>query len=147
MLKLQQKNFIETNKQLAILNNIKNDKLSIYIEVDFYGKKFNALIDTGAQSTLISDKLIKEMNLGHYIDKESKIKMNGLTSNTICNKIHFMKIKILEDEYIVNFYVLEKCSNSIVLGMNFLIRYNAVIDIKNKKIKLNEKEYQLIFEY
>jgi DNA damage-inducible protein 1 len=146
-MKNQQKSFIESNKELALLNNIKNDKISIYLEVDFYGEKVHALIDTGAQSTLISDKLIKEKNLEYFIDKDAKIKMNGFTSNTICKKIHFMKIKIFEDEYMVNFYVFEKCINKIVLGMNFLIRYNAGIDIKNHKIKLNDKEYPLIFEY
>jgi predicted aspartyl protease len=140
--------FIELNKQLAISNNITNDKLSPYLLIELNGYKIKSLIDTGAQSTLICLSLVKKLRIENYIDKNCKINMGGIGKSSInCKKIHFMKIKVEKDEYPINFYVLDKCVNDIVIGLNFLIRNNAIIDIKNKKIKLNDKEYQLFFEY
>jgi DNA damage-inducible protein 1 len=140
--------FIKLNKQLAISHNITNDKLSIYLLINLNGHNIKSLIDTGAQSTLISLGLVRKLGIENYIDKNCKIRMGGLDKTSIkCKKIHFMKIKVENDEYPINFYVLDKCVNDLVIGLNFLIKNNGIIDIKNKKIKLNDKEYQLIFEY
>jgi predicted aspartyl protease len=140
--------FIELNKQMACAYNLKNDKLSAYLLVELNGHKIKCLIDTGSQSTLISENLVKKLGISNFIDKNTKIGIGGLGNSKIkCKKIHFMKIFIENDEYPINFYVLDKCINDIVIGLNFLIKNNGIIDIKNKKIKLNDKEYQLIFEY
>ena len=111
-------------------------------------KPLRILVDTGASVSLIFSNVIDKLNLSDFVDTRKKKQLTGIgTGNTIGN-LWYIELT-LED---MNFPISLTVSDSnieqfdIILGINFLRSYNAVIDFKNKILRLNDK-YNIIFSY
>ena len=136
-------NYINSNdnKVLSITNEEKN---LIFIDVKINDKKqLKALIDCGAEISLIKHEIAKELNLnimkynGVDIVNVSGESLNplGLTEVTITLKLidgTFANLKFV-------LIVVEKLPTDILLGNNFNAISNLTIKCKKKKVKCNGK--------
>jgi hypothetical protein len=122
----------------------------------------NILIDTGANTCIVFKSFLDSCGLNFIIDKNNKIKMEGLHSiENSYGTIWFTEIKlqikkkkyldipisaeIIDDSYLKKKIILNKDKFrinprfQIILGMNFLKKYKAIIDLNTMQLILNNK--------
>lgn len=103
------------------------------------------LIDTGASNSIIFMNTINSLNINDMIDYDVNIDLNciGMKRKHKANGIiWYIEINIAGYLFPVALIVsndnrMNKCID-IILGSNFLNKYNGVIDYKNKLLKLND---------
>jgi hypothetical protein len=100
------------------------------------------MIDTGCQSTCISNSLIQLCGLDHLINTLYEGIVNGVGQKKILGKI--FKTDILFDFGIIPTSILvieddEKSPPIALLGLDILFSYGCVIDFKNRVTKINNQ--------
>ncbi|KAL4126303.1 hypothetical protein QTP88_010525 [Uroleucon formosanum] len=107
--------------------------LSIKIEIDNIER--HAIIDTGSNLSCIDYSLIKNIN---QIKSKEKIKITGADNSELeqLGKIDF-EIKINKVSYVVDAFVIKGLSCKILLGNDFHIKKNLIINFEDKYLKLN----------
>ena len=109
------------------------------IRGELEGQTVELLIDSGACVSAIHEKLVKNI-YGHY----SKQMTDGVVPsvNTISGervpvlgKID-MPVKINGVIYHSQFHVMQDLPYEVILGQDFLLKNNAVIDLRNKSLTL-----------
>jgi predicted aspartyl protease len=125
------------------------------IIIDGYinNKLVKILIDTGANSSVIFTSSINRLNLNDIVDDEVDIKLNGIGMKKIHKAegiIWYIELLLANYNFPIALIVSAstKLSNTIdiVIGSNFLQKYEAQIDFKNMIIKFSDK-YELSFDY
>jgi hypothetical protein len=108
------------------------------IKIAFESFQETALVDTGAQLSVISkdvyDKLI-ESNERMDIIPVRKFGLRGAFSErgaVVANKVR-VSFKYEGEKYTYEFNVVEKIVYEVVLGMDFMMRFKAVIDCREAK--------------
>ncbi|KAL4154128.1 hypothetical protein QTP88_001961 [Uroleucon formosanum] len=108
--------------------------LSIKIEIDNIER--HAIIDTGSNLSCIDYSLIKNIS---QIKSKEKIKITGADNSELeqLGKIDF-EIKINKVSYVVDAFVIKGLSCKILLGNDFHIKNNLIINFEDKYLKLNK---------
>ena len=129
------------NKVLSITNEEKN---LIFIDVKINDKKqLKALIDCGAEISLIKYEIAEELNLNimNY-DGVDIVNVSGESLNPLGLAEIKITLKLIDGTFAnrkFNFIVVEKLPADILLGNNFNIISNLTIKCKKKKVKCNGK--------
>lgn len=122
----------DKNELLTKLDNIKKKNQVLSIEIQFQNKKEQAIIDTGSNISCIEYSFIKNKNL---ITPEKQTTITRADNSILENMDTIqLKINILGTEYEINAYVIKDLTYEILLGNNFCLKYNVVIDFNNKVI-------------
>ena len=91
----------------------------------------NILIDTGASATCISYKALQRMSNFRYVDATSRsfILADGVLPFQVIGSVQLLMELGPE---LIPFYALvaETLCIDLILGMDFMIMYNAIIDVK-----------------
>ena len=140
---------------------ILNNKLP-FINVECNNVKMIGLVDTGAEVSLISNKIVEEnvTKFQKYISKTNKIYLQTTNGKKIAelNRIVNINVKLGEKTVNHNFVIMTGMNNlNILLGNDFLSENEAIIDLKSNEVKIydcilkliqenlyNEKEYEKI---
>ena len=159
-------NFQEIKNNIIMAQKIIPEMLYPQSLININGKigKYdcNILIDTGANTCIVFKSFLDSCGLNFIIDKNNKIKMEGLHSmEQSYGTLWFTEIKlkikkkkyldipisaeIIDDYYLKKKIILNKDKFrmnprfQIILGMNFLKKYKAIIDLNTMQIILNNK--------
>lgn len=100
------------------------------------------LIDTGSEASLISQNLIKKLNISEKeIIKIPKINLVGANSKKLCevNKSSIIKIYINEEIVNVQLLIVPNMDTEIIIGSDVLEKNKAIIEYENKRIQINGK--------
>jgi len=116
----------------------------VSVEIQLHGKKktfSNVLLDTGCSSTILDTDLCEEIGL--MLDLENAItrKMYGIGGTEICieQKVTGMKI----DRLLLNDFTLqlgdvrEMHGFDGIIGSDFFLAYNLIIDFENMEVRNN----------
>ncbi|KAG0436332.1 Protein DDI1 like protein, partial [Dictyocoela muelleri] len=118
----------------------------VRIHMNLNGKKINGIIDTGSDKNFITAKIATENNLNtKMMEKPEDVQIADGRCITIKREVN-LNFSILHDTSINNkskFYVIEEQHDDAIVGMQFLKENDAIIDFKNDKITLDNKEYNL----
>jgi hypothetical protein len=107
----------------------------INIKVKINNQVIVSIIDSGATSSVINEKLVKELNLkftpinNHYCvnANNEKVMINGITSLTF-NSSHINK------KFVINTNVFKESSNDLILGNDFGAALKLVYDLSERKV-------------
>lgn len=118
---------------------------SLYITCKINNFEFQALIDTGAQSTIMGCDVVEKCELLDLIDVMYKGKILGVNQEAeTMGRIHCVDILVEDDAIPMSFTVLKTTLGSeVIIGMDILSSHRSVIDIFNKTITFSEKLFQL----
>lgn len=120
-------------------------KFSVLLPIKIGNKIINCLIDTGAQANIISEKLVKELQLEEYVDKNVKGTLVGTGKAEISGFIPYMNIQIENMECSICATVSNLATKTgMILGISFLSCYGACLDFKSRKILINGKSVSYI---
>ena len=135
------------NNQLKSRNypksNYKNTNL--YMRIQINGRQLFALIDTGADTSKISDSLALQCGILQFIDYDKSKISHGLGSMLICGQISPIPVQIesliennskLSTTLFVPFEVIKENQVHVLLGSDFFSNYSVFIDFTTKSIDI-----------
>uniref|UniRef100_A0A6G5A9B9 Putative tick transposon n=1 Tax=Rhipicephalus microplus TaxID=6941 RepID=A0A6G5A9B9_RHIMP len=100
------------------------------------GWELNALVDTGADYSVISQKMVKKLNKVVTQWSGSQIRTAGghiITPLGRCTA----RLEIRGFIYVADFIVLPECSRELIIGMDFLRANGAVINLRRSSVSFS----------
>ncbi len=131
---------------------IQEDGFHVFLELKVNGTKVFMLLDTGASRTVFDLETIKSIHKGIDLE-ENEDNATGLGTNSVKNfaavikKLEIGKIKLTDYEAgIIDLSHVNSSYKKIdipaiagVFGSDLLVAFNAVIDYKDKVLKLDKR--------
>lgn len=104
------------------------------------------LLDTGASTSVIFNHAVDRLLLNDLIDTEQSAELRGIGTERSLGQIWYIELKLNGNIYPIS---LIASTNKItefdmILGINFLQSYGAVLNFKDRTLTLNDK-YEIKF--
>ncbi|VDN29400.1 unnamed protein product [Gongylonema pulchrum] len=108
----------------------------LYIRMKINGIAVKAFIDSGAQVSILSERIAQRCNLMRLVDKRFRRSVHGVGGmQTLIGKIHACQVQIEEHFFPCNFDVLAEREIDVLIGLDFLKRHRCIIDLHNNCLR------------
>jgi len=113
----------------------------LWIRVKIRGNDILALVDTGAPYSSLTKQIIDKYNLNEIVDYSIKTKSQYLSSKIGVDHGFVWNIDITIDNYVFsnNFRINNLTFLDMIIGLDFLIRNNVVIDFNKRTLIFNDQ--------
>ncbi len=123
-------------------------KCTVNIDLKLNNHKLRCFLDTGSHINVISEKLIKQLNLESFVDRTYKGEVSGVGKSQINGCIPYIELEF--NNHIMlpsNFHVMDGIgSHDILLGLPFMTFYQVNLDFQKRKAKISGMDFNLIIE-
>ncbi|KAJ3431842.1 aspartyl protease ddi-related [Anaeramoeba flamelloides] len=145
MNQIQQKN-IDENRDMAFKYS---PELFVRVEMLYVPCEINnvpilAFVDSGAQSTIMTQACAKRCGITRLLDKRFQGTAVGVGSSKILGKIHLTKMKIGKTFFNTSITVLEQGGIDFLFGLDMLKRHRAHIDLENNVLKIRNESVKFL---
>ncbi|KAB5534958.1 hypothetical protein DKX38_018044 [Salix brachista] len=106
---------------------------------------FQAFVDSGAQSTIISKSCAERCGLLRLLDQRYKGIAHGVGQSEILGRIHVAPIKIGNIFYPCSFMVLDSPNMEFLFGLDMLRKHQCIIDLKENVLRMGGGEVSVPF--
>lgn len=103
----------------------------LFINLEINKKKVVALVDTGAQSTIMSQDLCEKCDLFNLCDTRYSGIAQGVGTSKIIGVVHAAQMKIQNKVLMAKITVIENSSIGFIFGLDNMRAHRCTIDLKN----------------
>ena len=139
---------VQENKQLA-MEHFPESFFSVhhmlYVPLEINSYKVIALVDTGAQSTIMSVDVAHKSGLYHLIDTDYKGKAIGVGESTILGVVHCAQIKIGGNFIMAKITIIENVSIGFILGLDNMRSHRCTIELSTNSLKFIDAGFHINF--
>ncbi len=108
-------------------------RCSLYLEVTIGEKKVHALVDTGAETNIISKELVDKLGLHEFIDRTQQGQVKGVGTLNSSGVIPYLEIKIDNVSCPLCFTVLDSIAQKdMIIGLPFMLFYQVKLDFEKR---------------
>ncbi|PRT52392.1 DNA damage-inducible protein 1 [Wickerhamiella sorbophila] len=118
----------------------------LYAPLYVNGHLVKALVDSGAQSTVMSPECAERCGIMHLLDKRMKGVAVGVGKATSIGRIHMAPIKVGSSFFPCSFTVLEGLPTDLLFGLDMLKHHQATIHFGQNKLLLGDEEVEFLPE-
>jgi DNA damage-inducible protein 1 len=101
----------------------------LFIHLEINKKRIIALVDTGAQSTIMSKELVEKCNLMNLVDTRYSGIAQGVGTSKIIGTIHAAQLKIQDKFLMCKITVIENPTIGFIFGLDNMRTYRCNIDL------------------
>ena len=107
----------------------------LYVGIEINGQPVKALVDSGAQSTIMSEECAARCGLLRLLDRRAAGQAQGIGTANILGRVYLTQMKFGRSYFPVSVTVLEQRRVEFLLGLDMLRSYRASIDLQANKLR------------
>jgi Aspartyl protease len=124
----------------GVLTDGSNDDKSLcYVTCEINNRLVEMMVDTGAQTSVISDGLMRKLNLGKMLNTWYTGVASGVGTARILGRIERCPVQIGNVEFMLYFCVLETPDDLLLLGIDQMRRFKCQVDLEDNKLVFGGK--------
>jgi len=117
---------------------------SLYLDVKIGDQIVECLIDTGAQSNVMSEDMVKRLQLESFVDRNFKATVVGVGQSTINGIIPYIELTFDNNVTCpICIHIIESVNMHCILGFPFMLFYQLIFDYKKCEVTIMNQKYKL----
>ena len=139
---------IQENKKMAIEyfpESFFSHHHMLYIPLEINSFKVIALVDTGAQMTVMSIDIAHKCGLYNLIDKDYAGQAVGVGTSKIIGVIHCAQLKVFNKYIMAKIHVLENVSVGFIFGLDNMRSHRCTIELSSNSLIFKDAGFSVQF--
>jgi len=109
--------------------------IMLYVDMEVNGVKIKAFVDSGAQSTIMSQKCADRLGIMRLCDKRFAGVAKGVGTSKIIGRVHQAPIKVGSSHLTASITILEQDDMEFLFGLDMLKRHQCCIDLSSNELR------------
>jgi hypothetical protein len=107
---------------------------ALYVPCEIGAHEVEILVDTGAEMSVISESLARQLDLMDRLDRRYQGTAKGVGSANILGKLFDVPVKLGQVDFELNFSVLQLDRCELILGLDLMQHFKCLVDLERNSL-------------